>query len=80
MPSYWIAHPTERAFISALSPEGVAQLLEVAERWPPGRYYIRRHHHGVSPPGAEDRPWGHAIKDRDGRVRIEPLDETTAGD
>jgi hypothetical protein len=37
MPSYWITHPVEQCFISALSPEGVGQLLPIAERWPAGR-------------------------------------------
>jgi hypothetical protein len=38
VPSYWIAHPAETAFISALTPEGIGQLLRMAEGWPIGRY------------------------------------------
>jgi hypothetical protein len=72
VPSYWIAHPTDMAFISALSPEGVGQLLIMAERWPIGRYLIGKHHHGRSPAGPEeDQLWGYAIKDGEGRVWIE---------
>jgi hypothetical protein len=70
MPSYWITHPVEQCFISALSPEGVGQLLRIAERWPAGRYVIREHWHAESPAGLKDRRWGHAEKDDDGRVRI----------
>jgi hypothetical protein len=71
MPSYWITHPVEQCFISALSPEGIGQLLLIAERWPAGRYVIWEHRHAESPAGLEDRRWGHAVKDGDGRVRIE---------
>jgi hypothetical protein len=71
MPSYWITHPIEQCFISALSPEGVGQLLLIAERWPAGRYVIREHRHAESPAGHQDRRWGHAEKDGDGSVRIE---------
>jgi hypothetical protein len=75
MPSYWIAHPDETAFISALSPEGVGHSLMTAEGWPVGRYLIRVHWHGISPTVPDDRPWGYAVKDRDGEVRIEPVHE-----
>jgi hypothetical protein len=78
--SYWIAHPVQTAFISALSPEGIGQLLRIAEGWPIGRYLIRRHRHGVSPAGPDHRPWGHAVKERDGEVRIEPVDELAMSD
>ena len=72
MPSYWIAHPIERCFISALSPEGVGELLLISERWPAGRYVIREHRHAAPSAGQSDRRWGHAEKDDDGSVRIEP--------
>lgn len=75
MSSYWIEHPAETAFISALSPEGIGQLLRIAEGWPIGRYLIRRHRPGVSPAGPDHRPWGHAVKEGDGEVRIEAVDE-----
>src|SRR5215470_12765185 len=78
--SYWIAHPVQTAFISALSPEGIGQLLGIAEGWPIGRYLIRRHRHGVAPTGPDHRPWGHAVKERDGEVRIEPADEHAMSD
>ena len=74
MPSYWIAHPTDTSFISALTPEGMGQLLRIAERWPAGRYIIRRHRHADPPAEPDHLAWGHAIKDRDGGVRIEPVD------
>jgi hypothetical protein len=77
---YWIAHPAETAFISALAPEGIGQLLMLAEGWPVGQYPIRLHRHGVSPTGADHRPWGHAIKGGDGRVRIEPVEGPAMGD
>ena len=63
MPSYWIAHPDETAFISALSPEGVGHSLMTAEGWPVGRYLLRVHWHGISPTVPDDRPWGYAVKD-----------------
>jgi hypothetical protein len=69
--SYWIAHPTELAFISALSPEGIGQVLLMAECWPPGLYAIQTHRHTLSTTGPHDRHWGHAVKDRDGNVWIE---------
>jgi hypothetical protein len=72
VPSYWIAHPTATAFISALYPDGVGQMLTIAEDWPVGRYLIREHHPGDSPTAGDDRPWGRAIKDGAGQVRIEP--------
>jgi hypothetical protein len=72
VPSFWIAHPTATAFISALDQDGVGQLLTIAEDWPAGRYVIREHHHGGSPTAGNDRPWGCAIKDGAGDVRIEP--------
>src|SRR5262249_43384054 len=77
--SYWIAHPAETAFISALTPEGIGQLLRIAEGWPIGRYLIRRHRHDGSPAGPDHRPWGHAIKKGDGEVRIEPVDGPAPG-
>ncbi len=73
MPTYWITHPTDSAFISAHSPEGVGQLLRVADRWAAGRYLIREHVPGGSPAAGDDRPWGCAIKDRVGSVWIEPI-------
>ena len=72
--SYWIAHPTEWGFISAFSPEGVGQLLILAEGWPAGLYIISTHRHTASPMG-QDVHWGHVVKDRNGDVRIMPLDE-----
>jgi hypothetical protein len=72
--SYWIAHPTEKGFISALSPEGVGQLLILAEGWPAGLYIILQHWHTTSPMG-QDLRWGHVVKDGNGVVRIMPLDE-----
>ena len=72
VPSYWIAHPTATAFISALDPDGVGPMLTIAEDWPVGRYVIREHHPGGSPTAGDDRPWGCAIKDGAGQVRIEP--------
>jgi hypothetical protein len=71
-PSYWIAHPTATAFISALDPDGVGPLLTIAEAWPVGRYVFREHHDGRSPTAGDDRPWGCAIKDGAGHVRIVP--------
>jgi hypothetical protein len=41
MPGYWILHPTELAFIWALTPEGVGQLLMISRRWPAGRHLIQ---------------------------------------
>lgn len=79
MASYWIAHPAATAFISALTPEGIGQLLRIAEGWPVGRYLIRRHRPDASPAGPGDRPWGHAVKEGDGEVRIEAVDEAGAG-
>jgi hypothetical protein len=52
----------------------MGQLLQIAERWPAGRYIIRRHRHGDSPADPDRHVWGHAIKDREGRVLIEPAD------
>ena len=75
VPTYWINHPTDEAFISAFSPEGVAQVLMVAERWTAGRYLVREHHHTGTP----DRPWGYVVKDVGGDVWIEKLAEA-AGD
>jgi hypothetical protein len=72
VPSYWIAHPTATAFIAALDPDGVGQLLELAADWPVGRYVIREHHPGGSPTAGDDRPWGRATKEGAGHVRIEP--------
>jgi hypothetical protein len=72
VPSYWIAHPTAMAFISAHSQDGVGQMLTIAEDWPVGRYVIREHHPGGSPTAGDDRPWGCATKDGAGQVRIEP--------
>ncbi len=69
--SYWIAHPTELRFISALSPEGVGQVLMVAERWPAGVYVIWTHRGESSPTEQEDRHWGQVVKDADGTVWIE---------
>jgi hypothetical protein len=60
MESYWIAHSTEQSFISALTPEGVGQLLMIAKDWPAGLYIIRVHCHSPSPTGQNDRRWGHA--------------------
>ncbi len=71
-PSYWIAHPTATAFISALDPDGVGPMLTIAEDWPVGRYVIREHHPGGSPTAGADRPWGRAIKDGGGHVQIVP--------
>ena len=71
-PSYWIAHPTATAFISALDPDGVGQMLTIAEDWPVGRYVIREHHPGGSPTAGDDRIWGCATKDGAGHIRIEP--------
>jgi hypothetical protein len=71
--SYWIAHPTDSAFISAHSPEGVGQLLMVAERWAAGRYDIREHRASGLPPAGDDPVWGYAIKDEAGNVLIEPI-------
>jgi hypothetical protein len=75
VPSYWIAHPTESSFISALSPEGVGHSLMISRCWPAGRYLIREHRHGVSPMADGDRAWGFAIKDISGDVLLEPSDE-----
>jgi hypothetical protein len=75
MPSYWIAHPTDRGFISALSPEGVGQLLMNAEQWPAGRYTIRVHRHASFSTGQNELCWGYAEKGGDGKVWIEPSDE-----
>jgi hypothetical protein len=74
VPSYWIAHPTESSFISALSPEGVSQFLMISRRWPAGRNLIREHHHGASPTSDGDRAWGVAMKDISGGVRFEVCD------
>ncbi len=73
MPTYWIAYPTNSAFISAHSPEGVGQLLMVADRWAAGRYLIREHLPGGAPAAGDDHPWGYAIKDGVGNVWIEPI-------
>jgi hypothetical protein len=70
--SYWIAHPTATAFISALDPDGVGQMLTIAEDWPVGRYVVREHHADGSPTAGDDRPWGCAIKDGAGPIRIVP--------
>lgn len=80
MPSYWIAHPVERAFISALHPEGIGQLLVMDRRWPAGRYPIHRHQTGGAQTGPDQRPWGHAVKDSEGAVRVEPGDDDATGD
>ncbi len=69
--SYWIAHPTERGFISARSPEGVGQVLMMAERWPAGLYAMWTHGEAPSPTEREDRHWGQVVKDADGNVWIE---------
>jgi hypothetical protein len=71
-PSYWIIHPWRDALISAMSPEGVAQVLEMAGDWPAGAYEIRLHRHGSGPGDGFDRAWGRAVKDG-GDVWIEPL-------
>jgi hypothetical protein len=73
VPTYWIAHPTDSAFISAHSPEGVGELLRIADRWAAGRYAIREHLPGGSLPAGDGHPWGYAIKDTVGNVRIEPI-------
>jgi hypothetical protein len=74
MLSYWITHPTESAFISAFSPEGVGQFLMVAEGWPAGRYVIREQRPGERAAGGGPA-WGYAHKDVGGDVRIEPVAE-----
>jgi hypothetical protein len=79
VPSYWIAHPTATAFISALSQDGVGQLLTIAADWLVGRYVIREHWPAECQPGQDDRPWGHALKDGDGRVRVESKGEPLRG-
>ena len=71
-PSYWIAHPTATAFISALDPDGVGPMLTIAEDWPVGRYVIREYHPGGSLMAGDDRPWGCAIKDGGKPVQIVP--------
>jgi hypothetical protein len=68
--SYWIARPDGMAIISALSPEGVGQLLEHAEDWPTGSYPILTHRHGTA---EADRPWGQATKEGSGDVVIEAI-------
>jgi hypothetical protein len=78
--SYWIAHPTESGFIAAFSPEGVGRCLEAAGDWPAALYIIRTHRHGEPPADEADRRWGHAVKDGDGDVSIEPLDGPGVGD
>jgi hypothetical protein len=75
MVSYWITHPTESAFISAFSPEGVGQFLMVAGDWPAGRYVIREHRPGALAATGGDLAWGYAHKDISRDVRIEPADE-----
>jgi hypothetical protein len=72
VPSYWIAHPTATAFISALYPAGVGQMLSIAEDWPAGRYVVREHHPNGFPTAGDDRPLGCAIKDQAGHIRIAP--------
>jgi hypothetical protein len=72
--SYWIEHPTEHSFISALSPDGVEQLLILADNWPRSLYIIREHRI-TSPPDEQDVRWGYAVKDRDGYVQIAPHGE-----
>jgi hypothetical protein len=76
MESYWIAHSTEQSFISAITPEGVGQLLLIAENWAAGMYTIRVHRHSPSRAAQDARCWGHAVKDRDGNVLIEPTDDS----
>ncbi len=80
MPSYWIAHPAATAFISALTPDGIGQLLGMSDRWPVGRYVIRKYRHGAAPVGPDPGPWGYAVKDRSGTVRIEPVAIPPAAD
>src|SRR5262249_18915004 len=58
VPTYWIAHPTESAFISAFTPEGVGEFLMISRRWPAGRYVVREHRPGAAPPAVGDRVWG----------------------
>jgi hypothetical protein len=79
MPAYWILHPTESAFIAALSPEGVGEFLMISLRWPAGRYLIREYRHGAPPTAGGDRVWGFATKDISGDVRLEPSDEPPRG-
>jgi hypothetical protein len=76
VPSYWIAHPSQSAFISAFSPEGVGQFLMISGRWPAGRYIIRMHRHGRSSSEAGDPAWGYAIKSGNGDVLVECSDES----
>jgi hypothetical protein len=78
VPTYWINHPAELAFISAFSPEGVGQSLMVAERWPAGRYVIREHRPGELAAAGGGPAWGYAHKDVSRDVRIEPVDEPGA--
>jgi hypothetical protein len=79
VPTYWIAHPTESAFISAFSPEGVGQVLLISRRWPTGRYLIREYRRGASPTADADRAWGYAVKESGGDVLLEPSDEPFGG-
>jgi hypothetical protein len=74
VPGYWIAHPTESSFISALSQEGVGQFLMISRHWPAGRYVIREHRHGVSITADGDRAWGFAMKAISGNVLLESCD------
>jgi hypothetical protein len=80
VPSYWIAHPDATAFISALTPEGIGEPLGMSDRWPVGRYVIRLSRNGGPPTGPDQCPWGHAIKEKDGAVRIEPVATPAAAD
>jgi hypothetical protein len=75
VPSYWITHPTQSAFISAFSPEGVGQFLMISGRWPAGRYIIRMHGYGLSSSEVGDPAWGYAIKRSNGDVLVEPSEE-----
>jgi hypothetical protein len=75
MPSYWITHPDGSAFISAFSPEGVGQVLLIAERWPADRYLIREHRPRDLAMAGGDRPWGYALKDVAGDVLVQPSAE-----
>jgi hypothetical protein len=72
---YCIVHPSQPAFISAFSPEGVGQFLMTSGNWPAGRYVIRMRVHGPTSSDASDPVWGYAIKDSNGDVLVEPADQ-----
>jgi hypothetical protein len=72
VPSYWINHPTETGFISATSPEGVAQLLMLDVRWPAGLYVVNEYRQASPPSDEHYRRWGTATKRPDGQCTLDP--------